>query len=101
MSDKFKQAYLVTKNELFTGEPLYEEDPDPVFFSGCSEVYLTQVAHQPDVPIVLDTGCSFSITPFSDDVVGEIIAPDVQEMHGLKDACKVTGMGWVRWPITV
>ena len=56
-----------------------------------------QASH--DVPVMLDTGCSFLIRPFSDNVVGEITAADVGQMHGLKDACKVTGMGWVTWPI--
>ena len=28
-----------------------------------------------------------TITPFSDNVVGEITKPDIDEMHGLKDAC--------------
>ena len=55
--------------------------------------------NHPDVPIVMDTGCSFSVTPFLGDIIGELEQADVNEMHGLKDSCKVTGMGLAKWPI--
>ena len=61
--------------------------------------YLADNHHRCDVPIVFDTGCSFSITPFQDDFVTELEDTDVAEMTGLTDKVQIQGQGWVEWII--
>ena len=64
-------------------------------------VNLSQNVHvQAHVPIVFDTGASFSLTPFIEDFdVEGIEEPDVKEMHGIADKIKIEGRGWVEWSI--
>ena len=50
-----------------------------------------------DVPIVVDTGASFSLTPFLSDFTSELELPDVDNLTGLTDKVKVEGIGWVEW----
>ena len=54
---------------------------------------------QRHVPIVIDTGCSFSISPFLNDFVTTIEPAKEIEMNGLKDSVAIQGIGWVEWPI--
>ena len=51
------------------------------------------------VPIVIDTGCSMSITPFLDDFTTELRSAQDESMQGLKDSVQVQGVGWVDWTI--
>lgn len=55
--------------------------------------------HKCHVPIVFDTGCSHSVTPFLDDFVSELEDPSTLALTGLTDSVKVEGEGWVEWPI--
>ncbi len=57
------------------------------------------VTRHGDVPIVLDSGCSTSITPFKEDFIGEISPQPKAEMHGLTDSVTVKGVGMVEWPV--
>jgi hypothetical protein len=41
------------------------------------------------VPIVFNTGCSVSITPFKSDFVGPIEETNVKELNAVKDAVPV------------
>jgi len=52
-----------------------------------------------DTPIVFDTGCSLSVTPFLDDFEGELEEPDTKDMKGLSDTVSVDGMGQVAWTV--
>ena len=61
------------------------------------EVFLT--AHRGDIPIVLDSGCSTSVTPFKEDFVTPIEPLHDHEMHGLTDSVTIKGIGEVEWPI--
>ena len=62
-------------------------------------VYLSKDAHNSDTPVVLDTGASFSITPFETDFVTKIVPTSSREMKGIADSLKIQGIGTVSWPI--
>ena len=53
----------------------------------------------PDTPIVLDSGCSVSITPHLEDFVGDLRNTNDKEMHGLSDSVEMQGEGVVEWTI--
>ena len=48
---------------------------------------------------MIDTGASFSLTPYLEDFVTPLEKPEIDEMHGLTDSVKVQGVGWVEWTI--
>ena len=53
-----------------------------------------------NVPIVIDTGCSFSVTPFIDDFIERPQPTEHKEMGGMADHCvSIEGMGWVEWQV--
>jgi hypothetical protein len=52
-----------------------------------------------ELPIVFDTGCSLSVTPYEDDFVEDLRRPDVDDMKGLSDSVQVKGMGTVEWNV--
>ena len=60
-------------------------------------MFLTDNSHRPDVPIVIDTGASFSLTPFINNFTSKLEPSDIKEMHGLSDSVMVKGVGWVEW----
>jgi hypothetical protein len=63
-------------------------------------VFLTDTSARFDVPIVIDTSASFSITPFKEDFVSPPLEPaDINAMHGLANLALVKGVGWVEWTI--
>jgi hypothetical protein len=63
-------------------------------------VFLTDTSARYDVPVVIDTGASFSITPFEEDFVSPLKSADMDAMHGLADSVLVKGVGWVlEWTI--
>ena len=61
--------------------------------------YLLGNLRRTDVPIVIDTGASFSLTPFMENFVSPLEPADTDSMSGLADSVKVHGMGWVEWSI--
>ena len=63
------------------------------------QVYLTEGVAEMDVPIVLDTGASFSLSPFLSDFVTGPNTSQVTEMTGIADRVKIEGIGVVEWPI--
>ncbi len=65
--------------------------------TGGPKVFLS--SHRGDVPIVIDTGCSMSITPFIEDFVTDIEPLEELEMHGLTDSVTIVGVGTVEWPV--
>jgi len=54
---------------------------------------------QCNTPVVLDTGASFSLTPFEADFVTPIVSTSSEEMKGISDALRIQGVGTVSWPI--
>ena len=61
--------------------------------------YLTEGVAETEVPIVLDTGASFSLSPFLSDFVSGPHTSEVTEMTGISDKVKIEGIGVVEWPI--
>ena len=51
------------------------------------------------MPIVIDTGCSLSLTPFKSDFVTKISKTEIKDMKGIKNTIPVKGIGIVEWPI--
>ena len=62
-------------------------------------VFLTNEHRHCEVPIVIDTGASFALTPFQEDYVSDLEPSDITEMHGLNDSVQVKGVGWVEWTV--
>jgi hypothetical protein len=52
-----------------------------------------------DLPVVLDTGASFSLTPILDDFVTELSSAPINEIRGISATAQVVGQGLVKWPI--
>ena len=68
--------------------------------TGCGAVsYIAQEIKPSAVPIVIDTGCSISVTPFVEDFVTELQPAQEDAMQGLNDSVRVKGIGWVDWTI--
>jgi len=56
-------------------------------------------SNRDDLPIVIDTGGSKSVTPDRDDFIGEIRMADISDLQGLSASTAVIGIGTVRWTI--
>ena len=54
---------------------------------------------QDDLPIVIDTGASTSLTPNINDFVGDLQLPSITEITGLTSTSPVKGEGTVEWTI--
>jgi hypothetical protein len=52
-----------------------------------------------DMPIVIDTGASLSLTPVLDDFVGPLEPADITEIRGVTHSAKVLGWGMASWEI--
>jgi len=61
--------------------------------------YLTQLNDNKDIPIVLDTGASFLLSPVLSDFVTPIRPCDIKSMTGITDSVQVEGVGEVKWLI--
>jgi Reverse transcriptase (RNA-dependent DNA polymerase) len=62
-------------------------------------VYLSEGIAEKEVPIILDTGASFSLSPFKSDFIKGPSKSQVSELTGITDTVKVEGVGVVEWPI--
>jgi hypothetical protein len=60
-------------------------------------VYFTKDLNE--LPIVIDTGASMSLSPNRNDFMGDLKAPNVSELHGLSNTTKVVGVGTVKWTV--
>ena len=62
---------------------------------------LFQGHHRRDVPMVFDSGCSLSGSPFLEDFTTELTPTPDGEMRGLNHpaAMSIKGVGHVDWPI--
>ena len=61
-------------------------------------VYLSR-SEQDNLPIVIDTGASVTLTPNVNDFIGPIEPCDLLQIHGLADASNVSGAGLVKWTV--
>jgi hypothetical protein len=52
-----------------------------------------------DMPIVVDTGASVSLTPVLSDFTGPLVPTQLTELKGLTAKTHVIGKGFVKWPI--
>ena len=66
-----------------------------------SGAFLSNAFEACEVPCVVDTGCSHSVTPFASDFVSEITYVYNKTLGGLKDEDEVSiiGYGWVEWTV--
>jgi hypothetical protein len=60
-------------------------------------VYISQKRHE--LPIVIDSGASYSVTPTLADFIGPIEPCSTKELNGLNASIKVIGHGTVEWKI--
>jgi hypothetical protein len=61
------------------------------------EIYIS--TNNKELPIVIDTGASSSITPIATDFTTEIAKADLQELKQVNGTTAVCGQGTVLWPI--
>ena len=61
--------------------------------------YLLDNTHRSDVPIVIDSGSSMSVTPFLEDFITDLEKSDVDDLQGLTHEACVKGMGHVEWKV--
>ena len=54
------------------------------------KIFLVQTTEKCTMPIVFDTGCSYSVTPFKDDFVDKLQAPKSWSMLGIKEQIDVS-----------
>ena len=55
--------------------------------------------HESCMPIVIDTGCSLSLTPIKSDFVTKLSKTEVTDMQGIGNSIPVKGVGEVEWPV--
>ena len=58
-----------------------------------------QALSRDDVPIVVDSGASYSLTPFIEDFVDHLEKSKLENLQGLNATADVKGEGWVEWMI--
>ncbi len=61
------------------------------------EIY--QAVGPANVPIVIDTGASISITPNKTDFIGEIVQLPNSNIRGLNSTTKIAGVGRIGWTL--
>jgi hypothetical protein len=52
-----------------------------------------------DIPVVLDTSSSVTLTPILSDFVGPLVPTALTELKGLTSKTNVVGQGVIKWPI--
>ena len=57
------------------------------------------IAGQSELPIIIDTGASISLTPVISDFVGDIELADLDSLQGLSSKTQVCGQGTVKWKV--
>jgi hypothetical protein len=65
------------------------DDMQEIYVSSCSK----------ELPIVIDTGASGSITPIASDFINGIHKADLQSLNQVNGKTPVCGQGLVEWPI--
>ena len=90
---KISRSFIAAADLL---KELHYHRPHDAQYGGA---YIADVGPNCDVPVVFDTGCSFSVTPFESDFVTDIEPTEVKELVGLTDKVMIQGVGTVEWPI--
>ena len=54
---------------------------------------------QKELPIVIDTGASVSLTPCASDFISSIEPPRISNLHGPQGSVNIVGEGTVQWTI--
>ena len=58
-----------------------------------------QAVMRDEVPIVIDTRASFSLSPFKDDFIGPLEETNTESLQGLNSQAEVKGEGMVEWHV--
>ena len=74
-------------------------DPNNLYNNPLSRPAVFISSIQSELPIIIDTGASVSITPIPTDFVSQLTAPDLQELKQVNGSTQVVGQGTVRWTI--
>jgi hypothetical protein len=61
--------------------------------------YISRQTKISDIPLIFDTGASYSITANKSDFVSEIIPITEGTMQGIGNLIEIKGKGWVEWDI--
>jgi hypothetical protein len=56
-------------------------------------------SNRDNMPIVIDTGASLSLTPNINDFIGDLKPAHIQDLNGLSSKTTVVGVGRVRWTV--
>jgi hypothetical protein len=95
-------AHMLSKPSETNQSPLgqdKDENLDVATLTPNRSVYFKNRPGQ--LPIIIDTGCSKSLTPDMNDFAGPIKKAQVNELNGLSHTIKVAGIGWVEWSLCV
>jgi hypothetical protein len=69
------------------------------FPKGGTTPYILHAVDDPNLPVIVDTGASISLTPNIFDFIGPIRPPSTQKLLGIGDGCDVDGEGVIEWQI--
>jgi hypothetical protein len=61
--------------------------------------YIATDQQHSNIPIVIDSSCSFSVTPFLEDFTRALKSTAETKMTGLSDLVNIKGVSWVDWPV--
>ena len=86
---RISQSFIAAADLL---KELHYHRPDDAQYGGA---YIADIGPNCDVPVVFDTGCSFSVTPFESDFVTDIEPTEVKELVGLTDKVNIQGVGTI------
>ena len=84
---------------VFPGPPLVLEDKFSDIEDKTLHYNFNAALHRDETPIVIDTGASFSLTPFKEDFCGGIEETNMEDLQGLSSRTKVHGTGFIEWTI--
>ena len=56
-------------------------------------------SNEDNLPIVIDSGASLSLTPVLEDFIGDLKPAHIKDLNGLSSKISVVGVGTVRWTI--
>ena len=62
-------------------------------------IHCYQALNPNDVPIVIDSGASYALTPFFEDFIAPLKRSKINELQGLSSKAPVKGQGLVEWTI--
>ena len=87
-----KQAFIAAFN-------LQAESSRPITTTNSEKLRIYVSLRQNELPIVIDTGASVSLTPNEKDFIGKIRPCGIKQLNGLSDTTEVIGEGVVAWTV--